>query len=264
MRKMKSLSLLLLALLVFSPVASSVEAAPATGHRGLDPTPLVEWFGATVTSGFRDPARPYHVGIDFGVGWGAPIPAAWEGAVVHAGWYGDFGNTVIVQNDDWQMRYCHLSRFAVSVGQQVRTGTIIGYSGNTGKSTGAHLHYEVRYQGVAVDPMTAPGVASEARPAGDFIRLRIHGHVTSDLWTVVQLQAADGTWHNVESWQGTPDIIEDGVGLKTWWIYPVDRGFGPFRWVVYQHQHSHLLTTTAPFFLPSDDGRAVVVATWLP
>ena len=73
MRKMKSLSLLMLALLVFSPVASSVEAAPATGHRGLDPTPLVEWFGGTVTSGFRDPARPYHVGIDFGVGWGAPI-----------------------------------------------------------------------------------------------------------------------------------------------------------------------------------------------
>ena len=234
------------------------------GHRGLDPTPLVEWFGGRVTSGFRDPARPYHVGIDFGVGWGAPIPSTWEGTVVHAGWYGDFGNMVIVQNGDWQMRYAHLSQFCVSVGQQVETGTVVGLSGNTGVSTGAHLHYEVRYQGTAVDPMTAPGAADGGRPAGDYIELHVHGNPHPELWTVVQWQAVEGDWRDVEGWRGTPDEITGGVGKKTWWVSEEGFGRGPFRWVVYsQSEGDRRLGVSGAFYLP-DDGRAVIVAVWVP
>ena len=237
------------------------------GHRGLDPTPLVEWFGGRVTSGFHDPDRPYHSGIDFGVGWGTPIPATWDGVVVYAGWLGDFGNTVIVQNGDWQMRYCHLSRFAVSTGQQVHTGTIVGYSGNTGKSTGAHLHYEVRYQGVAVDPMTAPGIPAISRPAGDYIELHIYGNPSPNLWTVVQWQHPDGPWRDVEGWQGQPDGVTiiggQPVGKKKWWVSKTDFGKGPFRWIVYDTPGGRRLAQSGPFHLPVGD-RAVIVAVWVP
>ena len=243
------------------PVGTAAASEFPWNHRGLDPTALVGWFGGRVTSGFRDPNRPYHVGIDFGVGWGAPIPSTWEGTVVYAGWYGDFGNTVIVQNGDWQMRYAHLSQFAVQVGQQVETGTIVGLSGNTGVSTGAHLHYEVRCNGVAVDPMTAPSVPGDSRPKGDYIELHVHGNPQPELWTVVQWRHPDGSWRDVEGWRGTFDEIVGGEGRKVWWVSEDGFGHGPFRWVVYQSEGGRLLGTSGTFNLPSD-GRAVIVAVW--
>ena len=259
-RKVLRLALTLVLLLLPVRVAQA-------GHRGLDPTPLAEWFGGRVTSGFHDPDRPYHNGIDFGIAYGTPVRSTWDGVVTYAGWFGDFGLAVIVQNGDWQMRYAHLSQFCVNVGQEIQTGTVVGLSGNTGKSTGAHLHYEVRYQGVPVDPMTAPGIPAISRPAGDYIELHIYGNPSPNLWTVVQWQHPDGPWRDVEGWQGAPDEItsNDGlvVGRKRWWVAEADFGKGPFRWEVYQGGGDKLLATSGPFHLPSD-GRAVIVAVWVP
>lgn len=255
----------LLTLMLFTDIVSA---------DGLDPTPLAEWFGGRVTSTFHDPERPYHSGVDFGVGWGTPIPSTWEGTVAFAGPYGDFGNMVIVQNGDWQMRYGHLSSFCTSVGQPVQIGDVVGLSGNTGVSTGAHLHYEVRYQDVALDPMTAPGVARGYEgPRGDFIELRARLNPTSlhspqGLWTVVQWQHPDGTWRDVEGWRGNFDEIaaEGGkrIGKKTWWVDAADLGHGPFRWVVHTDATSErMLAASAPFALPSD-GRAAIIPLWVP
>ena len=243
-------------------LVSPAEAQAGGRHSGLDPTPLVEWFGGRVTSGFRDPARPYHVGVDFSLVTGTPIPATWEGTVTYVGWYGDFGNVVVVQKGDWQMRYCHLSRFAVGVGQQIQTGTVVGLSGNTGVSTGPHLHYEVRRHGVAVDPMTAPGLGNSSQPVGNYIELHAMGHARPDLWTVVQWQHPDGSWRDVAGWQGNLELA-GGIGVGRWWVAEDDLGKGPFRWLVYQSKGSRLLAQSGPFYLPSG-GRAVIVAAWVP
>ena len=67
-----------------------------------------------ITSGFHDPSRTYHGGIDFGLAEGTPIRSTWGGTVVYAGWSeAGYGNLVIVQNGDWQMYYGHLSAFSL-------------------------------------------------------------------------------------------------------------------------------------------------------
>jgi murein DD-endopeptidase MepM/ murein hydrolase activator NlpD len=134
-----------------------VDVSAAAAGLGLDPSVLEAWFGGHVTSGYHDPSRPGHNGIDFSLVTGTPIRSTWEGTVVYAGWSdAGYGNLVIVENGDWRMYYAHLSSFGVGVGQPVQTGTVVGASGDTGWSTGPHLHYEVRHQGVPVDPVTLP------------------------------------------------------------------------------------------------------------
>jgi murein DD-endopeptidase MepM/ murein hydrolase activator NlpD len=134
------------------------EAEGSPSGLGLDPSALQEWFGGLyVTSGFHDPSRPHHNGIDFSMRVGTPIRSTWRGQVTYAGWSNaGYGNLIVVQNGDYQMYYGHMSSIGVSVGQQVNTGTTLGLSGNTGVSTGPHLHYEVRYQGTPIDPVSAP------------------------------------------------------------------------------------------------------------
>ncbi|MDY7075650.1 MAG: M23 family metallopeptidase [Chloroflexota bacterium] len=142
---------------VGEPRPVGVVEAPSVTGLGLDPAVLVEWFGGHVTSGFHDPSRPGHNGVDFSLVEGTPIRSTWGGTVVYAGWSdAGYGNLVIVQNGDWQTYYGHLSAFSVGVGQDLQTGTTLGLSGNTGWSTGPHLHYEVRHRGTPVDPVTAP------------------------------------------------------------------------------------------------------------
>ena len=95
-----------------------------------------------------------HLGIDIAAGEGAPIYAADAGVVVFAGWAtGGYGNMVMIDHGNgYQTLYSHLSSVKVGCGQSVSAGTIIGYAGSTGNSTGAHLHFEVRYQGGFVSP----------------------------------------------------------------------------------------------------------------
>jgi murein DD-endopeptidase MepM/ murein hydrolase activator NlpD len=109
---------------------------------------------APITSPFGWRWGRMHEGIDLGAAYGAPIAAAGAGTVIYAGWLGGYGNlTVIDHGGGLATAYGHQSQIAVTVGQQVARGQTIGYVGSTGHSTGPHLHFEVRVNGQAVDPL---------------------------------------------------------------------------------------------------------------
>ena len=94
-----------------------------------------------------------HIALDFGVPVGTPVKATLDGKVVYAGWNDQgYGNLVIIENGPYRVYFAHLSKIPVKVGEKVNAGMIIGYSGNTGNSTGPHLHYEVRKNGQPIDP----------------------------------------------------------------------------------------------------------------
>lgn len=97
----------------------------------------------------------WHIGIDLGVHVGTGIVATHSGEVIFAGWSEiGYGYLVIVQSGKFITYYAHLSALNVVVGQQVGRGTILAWSGNTGNSSGPHLHYEIRINDVPVDPLT--------------------------------------------------------------------------------------------------------------
>jgi murein DD-endopeptidase MepM/ murein hydrolase activator NlpD len=97
--------------------------------------------------------RGGHPGIDLQASYGDPIHACRAGTIVSAGWMGGYGNaTVIDHGGGMATLYGHQSRIAVTAGQHVNAGDIIGYIGSTGYSTGPHLHFEVRINGNTVDP----------------------------------------------------------------------------------------------------------------
>jgi murein DD-endopeptidase MepM/ murein hydrolase activator NlpD len=92
-------------------------------------------------------AAGYHTGDDYSTKGkqGVPVRAAKAGKVVGLGsWGSAYGKHIVLQTTTIRHGYCHLSRIRVSVGQNVKKGQVIGYSGNTGNSTGPHLHYEER------------------------------------------------------------------------------------------------------------------------
>ncbi len=95
-----------------------------------------------------------HYGIDIGAGYGVPIVATETGKVVSAREYGSYGEQVLIyHNDTYTSRYAHLSSYAVSEGDFVVRGQVIGYMGSTGFSTGNHLHFEIIVNGSALDPL---------------------------------------------------------------------------------------------------------------
>jgi len=127
---------------------------------GLSPslTPLPK-AKATITSPFGVRNHPTlgrpikHNGVDFGSGKGTEIYAADKGKVIVSEFNSSFGNYVVIEHKDGQSStYAHLDKLSVSKGEMVTKGQIIGYSGSTGRSTGAHLHYEVRVKGTPVNP----------------------------------------------------------------------------------------------------------------
>jgi len=94
-----------------------------------------------------------HEGVDFMAAEGTPIMASASGIVVYAGFHPQYGNMVEIDHvNDIVTRYGHASRLLVKVGQVVRSGQAIAEVGNTGRSTGNHLHFEVRYKGIAQNP----------------------------------------------------------------------------------------------------------------
>jgi murein DD-endopeptidase MepM/ murein hydrolase activator NlpD len=106
------------------------------------------------TSGFGRRWGRMHSGADFAGPRGTPIYATADGVVVHAGWQSGYGKLVKIQHQfGIETRYAHQSKIRVKVGQRVSRGQRIGDMGNTGRSTGTHLHYEVRVGGKAVNPM---------------------------------------------------------------------------------------------------------------
>jgi murein DD-endopeptidase MepM/ murein hydrolase activator NlpD len=96
----------------------------------------------------------FHSGIDLAAEKGQPVLATADGDVVGAAYTGDYGNLVTLQHRfGITTRYGHLSRFAVKPGQHVKRGDVIGYIGSTGRSTGAHLHYEILVNGRLINPL---------------------------------------------------------------------------------------------------------------
>ena len=97
----------------------------------------------------------FHTGIDVGVPLGSPVVATHSGDVIFAGWsaYG-YGFMVILENGPFITYYAHLTNFNVEADTQIGAGSVIGWSGSTGNSTGPHVHYETRINDVPVDPLT--------------------------------------------------------------------------------------------------------------
>jgi murein DD-endopeptidase MepM/ murein hydrolase activator NlpD len=119
------------------------------------------WVGQTrLTSGFGARVHPifggvrFHEGIDLAAPIGVPIHSASDGVVSAAGWSRGYGLLVSMEHARGvQTRYGHLMRLNVTPGQRIRKGDVIGFVGSTGSSTGPHLHYELRLNGVAMDPV---------------------------------------------------------------------------------------------------------------
>lgn len=129
------------------------------------PAPTRGWTapvtGYSLSAGFAQSGARWahkHSGQDFAVPVGTPVRSVAAGTVVQAGWGGAYGNNVVVRHADGHYsQYAHLSRVSVSVGQKVGVSTRIALSGNTGNSTGPHLHFEIRNTpayGSAVEPVS--------------------------------------------------------------------------------------------------------------
>ncbi len=112
-----------------------------------------------LTQTFGDP--PGHKGLDIAGATGTPIGAAKSGSVSHAGYASDYGNYVDMQHPGgWATRYAHLSEILVGLGESLGAGEWLGLMGSTGRSTGPHLHYEMRSGGALVNPLDwLPGLA---------------------------------------------------------------------------------------------------------
>jgi murein DD-endopeptidase MepM/ murein hydrolase activator NlpD len=139
-------------------LAVRIRAAQSQSAPGTDQTPssagLIWPVQGPVTSPFGWRWGRMHEGIDIGVPYGTPIHAAASGNIIYCGWESGYGNlTVIDHGNSLATAYGHQSSIAVSCGQQVTQGQVIGYVGSTGHSTGPHLHFEVRVNGAPVDPM---------------------------------------------------------------------------------------------------------------
>ncbi|TAD73563.1 MAG: M23 family metallopeptidase [Sphingomonadales bacterium] len=153
-------------------------ARMAVLERALDGIPqVVPASVENITSGFgyrRDPFNGHgamHSGIDFKGAVGSPIFAAAEGRVTFAGWKAGYGQAIEITHGNGMLtRYAHLSRIGVLVGESVEAGATIGGLGSTGRSTGPHLHFEVRINDRAVNPRpfleAAPDVLKEVRRSG--------------------------------------------------------------------------------------------------
>lgn len=101
-------------------------------------------------TGYRD----FHKGLDISAKTGTPVKATATGTVIFAGWDGAYGRCVVVNHGSGLVtRYAHLDRITVETAQYVKRGEQIGHLGSSGRSTGPHVHYEVRLNGVCVDPM---------------------------------------------------------------------------------------------------------------
>ena len=147
--------------------AAAANAAGSSGGGSSEATTWVQGTGqlaapvnAPITSDFGWRIHPIygtsrlHAGTDFGVDEGTPVHAADGGVVVEAGWISGYGYTVIIDHGNGMSTlYAHNSEVAVSAGQTVSKGQVVSYSGNTGGSTGPHLHFEVRINGEPHDPM---------------------------------------------------------------------------------------------------------------
>ena len=138
----------------------SMDGTTATTKSSVSIPSLMPVDGVRLSSDFGMRTHPVlggrrgHKGVDLAGATGTPIHAAADGVVSSADWFSSYGLYVSLEHGgSLQTRYGHMSRLNVAAGQRVRKGDVIGYIGSTGRSTGPHLHYEVRIAGAAVNPV---------------------------------------------------------------------------------------------------------------
>ncbi len=140
-----------------TPTSISTPIAPTMGVSIPSRAPLA---ASSTTSSYGMREHPVlgvmkqHKGIDLAAPVGTPVYATADGTVERADWFSSYGLYVAIEHGSaLETRYAHMSRLAVAAGQRVHKGEVIGYVGSTGRSTGPHLHYEVRVSGTAVNPI---------------------------------------------------------------------------------------------------------------
>lgn len=156
-------------------IASAPIAAPRVSIPSRSP---VEGYRLSSSYGMRNHpvtgGRRAHKGIDLAGPTGTPVLATADGLVGKAEWFSSYGLYIQVEHGgELQTRYGHMSRLNVAAGQFVKKGDVIGYIGSTGRSTGPHLHYEVRVAGEAVNPIP---YMQEAMPASNATQLAMADH----------------------------------------------------------------------------------------
>ncbi|MBD2060516.1 M23 family metallopeptidase [Oculatella sp. FACHB-28] len=134
----------------FPPPPESTASTPTASNPG----GFIRPAEGRLTSGFRTARRPNHQGVDIANATGTPIVAAASGIVTFIDFdVGGYGNWIEVDHQNgFRTRYGHLSSSSVTVGQQVQQGQTIARMGSTGRSTGPHLHFEIRLNGQPQDP----------------------------------------------------------------------------------------------------------------
>ena len=178
-----------------------------------------------------------HLGMDIAVPVGTPVASPISGTIIGASYIGTWGNQIRVKGDDGQVHLmAHLSRFAARVGQRVQAGQVIAYSGNTGRSTGPHVHWEIWAQGgrsSAVDPMNwAQSNASSNLSASGVWTARA-GDARAVTQNAYQLMRQVGASHAEARFLasvvmpesgGNPGIV-NSIGATGLWqiLYPVHR-----------------------------------------
>jgi murein DD-endopeptidase MepM/ murein hydrolase activator NlpD len=151
----------------FSELFASWRSMDATGVASATPTSIARVSvpsrmpleGARLSSDYGMRTHPVlggrrgHKGVDLAAPTGTPVYATADGYISKAERFSSYGNYIQIEHGgELQTRYAHLSGYAVASGEMVTKGQLIGYVGSTGRSTGPHLHYEVRVAGEAVDP----------------------------------------------------------------------------------------------------------------
>ena len=134
-------------------VSSSVLAALKEKNEELNFSLPLNEYVITSRYGWRRNGTEFHTGTDYAAPTGTPIHAAEDGIVTCAKWSGNYGYLVKIQHTGgYETYYAHCSRFAASVGDEVKKGDVIAYVGSTGRSTGPHVHLEIRIDGKYINP----------------------------------------------------------------------------------------------------------------
>jgi murein DD-endopeptidase MepM/ murein hydrolase activator NlpD len=139
---------------VSASLASRIQSSQSSSQVVPSSSGLIWPVSGPVTSGYGWRWGRMHEGIDIAVPTGTPVSAAASGRVIYAGWMGGYGNLVVIDHGaGLATAYGHNSSIAAGSGSSVSQGQTIAYAGSTGHSTGPHVHFEVRVNGAAVDPL---------------------------------------------------------------------------------------------------------------
>ena len=140
--------------IIIEEILSEAKAATVEVGTMTPPTYIKPISGGVITDRYGMRWGRLHAGVDWGVRTGTTVVASRGGTVTQAGWAGSYGYCIVIKHADGHLtRYAHLSQIDVSYGEVVAQGERIGLTGNTGFSTGPHLHFEIIMYGKAVDPL---------------------------------------------------------------------------------------------------------------